>query len=505
MSGAIKSGILLLCILLIGGALRVKRMNWDGLNFDEQWHVEISTGRGSEHIRLPQDTVIPDAPRLTTLENAPPIHAIWSNMDWVVHPPLYCTFLRVWRDIFGESDAAAKSFSVFCSLVAIGLMYQAARMRSGEFTGLWAAAILALAPTQVFLAPQVRGYELLMALGMGAVVCLAFIEQTNGSRRAIIALAICVIGMMLTHYFAIGACAAIGVYVIAKFRGKIRTETMIALALSGLIYAGIWGPFLWQQRGYFSSTADSWLMENTPEHIAETWIRIASRPWFMLIGHDFNTNLPLLGGVAIIGWIMLLYWRRDLLIWVLWMIGTLGFIGFLDLYRGTAHLRYERYVSLFSPALCVLIAASVSRLHISVRHILPAALAVFLFLNWKAAFESEEPIDWPGYGKALDAHVLPGEALVFFSGRHPRVFNDVYYLAATHYSKQFPRTILKLSKPASPELMAALPGPTAWLITGPPDRPVEQVLPGVQILGSPIVLDGPLYCTQVRLPSQNNP
>src|SRR5438046_9853756 len=125
------SAMLLLLILAVAAALRIHRMGFDSLTFDEQWHLELSTGRGSPHVRLPQDVLIPDAPDVTSLHGAPPVWAVWTHMDFVVHPPLYCVALRLWRHGFGESDAPAQLFSVACSLLSIVLLFFVGRHLHG--------------------------------------------------------------------------------------------------------------------------------------------------------------------------------------------------------------------------------------------------------------------------------------------------------------------------------------------------------------------------------------
>src|SRR5439155_9099080 len=54
--------LVLIGILALAAGLRIARINYGSLTFDEQWHLELSTGRGSPHVRLPEDTLIPDAP-----------------------------------------------------------------------------------------------------------------------------------------------------------------------------------------------------------------------------------------------------------------------------------------------------------------------------------------------------------------------------------------------------------------------------------------------------------
>src|SRR2546421_11359528 len=103
---------LLLLILAVAATLRISRASYGSLTFDEQWHLELSTGRGSPHVRLPDDKLIPSAPAVTSLVDAPPWWKVWTNMDFVVHPPLYCVLLRIWREIFGGGDIPAHLFSI---------------------------------------------------------------------------------------------------------------------------------------------------------------------------------------------------------------------------------------------------------------------------------------------------------------------------------------------------------------------------------------------------------
>src|SRR5689334_4775405 len=71
---------LLIGVLSLAAWLRFDRARADGLTFDEQWHMELSTGRGSPHLTLPTGQLIADAPPVTSLRGAPPIWAVWTHM-----------------------------------------------------------------------------------------------------------------------------------------------------------------------------------------------------------------------------------------------------------------------------------------------------------------------------------------------------------------------------------------------------------------------------------------
>lgn len=472
--------MLLALILCIAGGLRYARARVDGLTFDEQWHLELSTGRGSPHVRVPENVLVPDAPAVTSLVGAPPLYAVWTHMDRVVHPPLFVLGLRLWRDLFGGADLPAKLYSVACSLVGIALLYDAARNLHGRTAAFWACLLWAVAPTQVFIDQQVRGYTLLAALGMGACAAVVRIEKFGATRLRLVALGACALGMMLTHYFAIGACAAIGAYVLIRLRGRARRDAVIALVLAGVVWGIIWGPLFWKQRRDFAETADPWLVEHVANHLLLTLGRFASLPWRQIAEPpEWSGYLPLVGVVVLLAPVALALSRKrpEMLLWVLWFAGTVGFVAVLDLTRSTKHLVFLRYTSLAAPAMCIVIAAVAANLGGLVKHIIPATLVAIALVASPSAYFAEEP-DWRQLGRVLDEHAVPGEAIVYYRGRYPQWYVEIFYLGTAHYSHGFPRPIVKLAGPASVELAKELPGPSAWIVSGQLDRPIDEVLPG---------------------------
>ncbi len=523
---------LLALILLVGAALRVARIDFDSLTFDEQWHLELSTGRGSPHIRIPKDTLIPDAPAVTSLAGAPPWYAVWSHMDRVVHPPLYCTLLRLWRDLFGGGDAAARAFSIVCSLLAIALLYETARRLHGRTVGFWAAALMAVAPMQVFLSEQVRGYNLLQAIFMAALLALVRLEQAfnesvtlssapspspgtpgegrgeggpkdEGGRmkdeeaaRCVLPAACCpysfilhpsslllgfaVLGMMLTHYFAVGGCAAIGLYVLIRLRGRARRDAVLALLAAAVVFLIIWGPLFWRQRRDFAETADPWLVEHLSNHALIVLGRAVTAPWRLFVDAGGQSPWAMLSALLLVLPPLLVRRRPQLLLWCLWLAGTIGMLLALDLTRSTRHLEFPRYLSPASPAVFALVAALpatlLSRFGPRLWQALPAAIAIAGVALSGRAYISEEP-DWRSL-QVLDKLVAPGEALLFYPGDRPEWYAEILYLGTAHYTHLFPRPMVRLSRPASPELIARLPGKSAWLISGPLPNPPQEVLPG---------------------------
>ena len=498
------SAIILCVILVLAAFLRFDRARADGLTFDEIWHVELSTGRGSPQITLPTNVLIPDAPAVTSLTDAPPIWNAWSRMEGVVHPPLFVTILRIWRSVFGESDVAAKSLSITCALIAIVLLHDALRTQGSIGAARWAALIFAVAPSQIYLSQQVRGYAMAQMFACGVIAAVVRIESLGPNRWRLIALALAAAALALTHYFGILALLAIALYVLVRLRDRTRRDTLLALAAAGAIFLLAWGPFIWRLRGTISRMADPWLTEaSVPPmaHLRLTLGRMLALP-VRQIAEPTNAalNWPLIvGALLIVVAIVLLVRRRraELLIWLIWLGGTLLAVMLLDLFRHTQQLAFPRYTSLAAPGIFAIVAIVRPP-----KHVLPILAAIFALILYPTAFVRDGEPDWRALGRAIDKHTQRDEPLIFYSGGQVFWYHQILFLGTSHYSHTWPRPIVRLTTtPADDALVASLPSQTPWLVSGPLDRPIEQVIPGAQMLEQRLLPNLALL-TRVQLPAR---
>jgi hypothetical protein len=242
-------------------------------------------------------------------------------------------------------------------------------------------------------------------------------------------------------------------------------------------------------------------MEHSPMHWLATLQRAASWLWRMTINTNVNALAAGFAAIALIAAIVLLR-RKNSLIWWLWLAGTLGFITALDLIRGTGLLNFARYVSLAAPAVFVLFAMTMARLPRWVGNFAAVVIVIICMVNWRMADVAEEP-DWRQLGKLIDQHVAANETLIFFHGLQPDWYDQIFYLGSANYSHVFPHAIVKLSGPASVELIRQIPGESAWLISGPLGQNVPDLLPGATAMRT-YVIPNLAVCTHVQL-NRNNP
>jgi uncharacterized membrane protein len=80
------------------------------------------------------------------------------------HAPLYFGLLRLWAQQFGSSAVALRIFSVLCSLLLIGAMYQLGQMLISPKAGWIAAGLTATSPLLIAYSQEARPYSLWMLL-----------------------------------------------------------------------------------------------------------------------------------------------------------------------------------------------------------------------------------------------------------------------------------------------------------------------------------------------------
>jgi hypothetical protein len=447
--------LLLLLVFSVGTTVRVCFLGAHGLFLDELWSTEIATGRGSEHLQLPLDQVM-QPPELLRLDGAPPWWQVWTRME-ITQPPLYWLALRGWMRMFGETDVAERTPSVVASVAAIALLFDAARLLNGTAVAFWAGLLMALAQPQVEFGRQVKNYALLVLVAMIAIDALVRIELLGVTRRRCIALSLAVLAMLLTHYFSVGAIAALALYAILRLRGRTRRDVLLAIIVAGVIFAIAWGPFMWRQRAMFSTQDDqTQFLQNTATHpglfTLQNLLLVPSR--LLAVPRDRMVTVSMALSVLFILPFVRRRSRSDLLLWGLLLAGAVAPLLVLDLLRHTIHLWFIRYSLIAGPAVYVLIPGALAHLPHSkwAMHLLAAAATLQCALAVRDVYHPVET-DPRLITSEMGVRMGPQDLVVFGATGHARWMAGAQYLALERYQHPIPSPVAMLDAPATGEVL----------------------------------------------------
>ena len=490
---------LLAGILLLACFLRVTNFDAE-LSFDELWHLATTPGNGLPLGKVPADVLLPGLQSQTSLEHAASFWRVWTGMDGVLHPPLYCLSLRIWREAFGQSDFIAHLYSTFWSLLAIGFLFATARLAMDR----WAAALVTLgtcvSQVQIYFAQEVRSYQMLVAIGTAALWLMTLIEMRGPTRLRALALAVITLPLLLTHYFAAGAVISIGAYGMIRLRGH-RLAFIIACAVAGAIYFVTWVPFALQQIDDLY-TGDSFLHVAQFDLVRELLLMCCA-PWRTIIDKDYRVEqMSLLCGVLFIVPWFLIRRLRALLPWAIWLLGSIGAVAVLDVLRSTAHLTFPRYFAVASPAVLLLAVGIAWSLDRRSGYIWGGALVALIAVTGR--IEERMSVDSPFHSDARNVvrdRIGPDEAVLIYPADSPPDYADMIALTLAHDRTFRSRPTVKMLEPMSAEIASRLPE-RAWVFAGG-FFPLATTIPGATILEEPINIKDQalLLHIQIRRPA----
>ena len=471
-------------ILLAAAFLRFDQICAPSLWMDEIWSIEMAMGRGSVHDHPPIGIVRADPLRFTDLSTAAPWPQIWTHLDGYPHPPLYLILLRWWMDAFGNSPRVVRSLSAVFSIAAIPVLFDIARLLGPSRIAFLAAAIMTLAIAQIDFAQDARNYSLLIFLCLAACDALVRIESFGARSGPLLALALLSTAAFLTHYFAAGAIAAMGIYSLARFRGHARFEVLGAMAVAMVLFLAFWGWWMPRQIASLPSVHPPYLYEPAQGHVRMTLFRLIGLPGRYLLGDSLSAQMPaaVLLIAAVLGYLPLILrivGRRQSLLWVLWILGTIGAVAATDLVRGSILLDYLRYTLTASPVIYIIFAGIDWPNRPVFRDAVPllvlALLAIFAAQRAINPVESKE--DWRRLTQDLDQAAGPHDLLVFY-GDDPWISPGTWSMALEYYRPGEHRPWLVLHRRAGRDLVNKLrPMKSIWLIGKFPRDEGTRILP----------------------------
>ena len=180
---------------------------------------------------------------------------IWTETAQDVHPPLFYFLLKIWSNIFGNTDFAMRFMSVFFGAISIILAFHLLKRWFGVKTAGVATALLSLSPFLIRYGQEMRMYTLIFAIVLGATYALDLALETRKKRYYIIYAILVALGMW-THYFTALAWLAHVVYLTAVKKINIFKRPWLFTYLGAVLLFLPWIPaFLTQtatvQQGFW--------------------------------------------------------------------------------------------------------------------------------------------------------------------------------------------------------------------------------------------------------------
>lgn len=195
-----------------------------------------------------------------------------AQMDWSefwtatardIHPPLHNLMLMFWAQLGGSSAVWLRLPELGFGLLSIVLMYKVARsLRLDNRVALIAALVMAIMPSAVYYAVELRAYALMSCLLLGALLAVLH-------NRSFWFLVLCPL-MYLTHHYGLIYCAVIGLSGFLYWRNRDWFISSACLAI-GMVF---WLPFVFGQSGVVS---DGFWIYNSPGNVIRSFVDMLTK------------------------------------------------------------------------------------------------------------------------------------------------------------------------------------------------------------------------------------
>lgn len=221
-----RSTVLLAAIVLLAFGLRLARLTFQPLWWDEGWSLYFAAS---------------DVPTLLAL----------TSVD--IHPPLYYLLLRLWIAVTGSGTVAVRIFSALVGTAAVPLLFAVGRRLLGRGGGLLAAALLAISPFHVYYSQEVRMYGLVTLFGLAAFY-FAHKWAARQEASSLLGYILAAAAALYTQYYAafllLGLNLALGLHWLRRRPPApvLRRRAAAWLAAQGAVLL-LFVPWLWYAAG----------------------------------------------------------------------------------------------------------------------------------------------------------------------------------------------------------------------------------------------------------------
>lgn len=447
---------------------------------DELWHLSLSRGGPQPFDHVGQDVLLARATDFASLDDAAPWREVSRSLVGAMHPPLYLQSLRLWRDLFGPDDRTAQAYSVLWSLLALSFGFAAVRLCFDRWLAAVAMAALAVSFVQIYLATEIRGYAMMAGLTAAAIWLMVRVEVLGPTARRGVLLGLLTLPMALTHYFAIGACVAVGVFILLRFRARPLAWALAALGVAFATFAVHWGgPALRQ----FTAVRTDFALQPDVPFWERSLVPALAMPFSLLadVGADEHPLILL----SMFAYLLPVFLRRrapHLLPWWVAGVAVVTCLLVVDAIRGTGVLHFIRYAAGASLSLPPLMILCLAAIHPRLGH----AFGALLFAGLACLVGQSVRFDSPQFAELASRtaeRMGPGEPVIAVSVGPIPWMTDAVVLQLLHQPGGAPRPLLKTSRVPTPDQLRQLRQltpesvATAWVVTGASHPPLHVLMP----------------------------
>jgi mannosyltransferase len=161
-----------------------------------------------------------------------------------VHPPLYPVLMKVWIEVFGDSEISIRLPSLFFGLASLGVLFALARAWFDRRTALLATVLMAFSPVHIWYSQEAKNNMLLLLTTLLTVYGLQR-AWTHGGRKDWLLFVVSAILGLWTNHFSLWVVSSAFMWLWLQAARDPRHRSLKRIAGSTAAVALAYAPIVW--------------------------------------------------------------------------------------------------------------------------------------------------------------------------------------------------------------------------------------------------------------------
>ncbi len=161
-----------------------------------------------------------------------------------VHPPLYPILMKVWIELFGDSEISIRLPSLLFGLASLGVLFALTRAWFDRRTALLATILMALSPVHIWHSQEAKNNMLLMFLTLLTVYGLERAWTHNGRKDWLLFVVSAILGLW-TNHFSLWVVSSAFLWLWLQAARNPRHRSLKRIAVSTVVVGLAYSPLVW--------------------------------------------------------------------------------------------------------------------------------------------------------------------------------------------------------------------------------------------------------------------